>query len=424
MEPPPLSTMDLRSFGISTNAFLPDEPLITALPDYYEPWEAVAQNFIALVGDGSFRAAAKQLPILSTNHLESPMQWRRAYVILAYFTQAYVWGGSEAAEMLPPQISVPFLRVSAELELPPVLTASAANLWNFEGDASEPEALRTLISFTGTKSESWFLLIGVAIEARGARIIEAVVKGLHATESGNYRVLIDVLAVLRTCIQDVTALLSRLYEKCDPLVFYHQVRPYYAGSKNMEAAGLPRGLFYDEGDGKGQWRQLQGGSMGQSPLIHLLDAVMGIDHDEDVDLDDEEKFHSEVKKYMQGPHRRFLEYVSNTGSFRNLALAPPCSEDHHRLKESYTAAAEALAALRGKHFQIVTRYIILPSKRPWKQRQETLGLARLSPSASDDNALTGTAGTMLASFLKRTRDQTAAAGNLQDGDVDNHYQSA
>ncbi|PTB53962.1 hypothetical protein M431DRAFT_508997 [Trichoderma harzianum CBS 226.95] len=62
------------------------------------------------------------------------------------------------------------------------------------------------------------------------------------------------------------------------MTFYHRVRPFLADSKNMGAAGLPRGVFYDESDGKGEWRQLQGGSNGQSCLIQLLDVVLGIEH--------------------------------------------------------------------------------------------------------------------------------------------------
>ncbi|PHH80552.1 hypothetical protein CDD80_1064 [Ophiocordyceps camponoti-rufipedis] len=417
MQRRPLSSKDLRDFGLSKNAFLPDEAPLTLLPDsYYRPWELVAQNLTALVRDGGFRDAVHELPILSTDHLKSAAEWRRAYVLLAYFTNAYVWGGREAAEILPPQISVPFLRVSTELELPPVLTASAANAWNFTcsgAQASDPDSLDALVSFTGTESESWFLLVGTAIEAKGAGMVKVALATLDAMDTNNYPALIDALKSVRSFILDTTALLSRQYEKCDPMVFYHQIRPYYAGSKNMEAAGLPRGIFYDEGDGRGQWRQLQGGSMGQSPLIHLFDAILGIDHDEHRN-GSQRGFHSESRKYMQGPHRRFLEHVCSAGQVRHLALGPAVSmsEEHRRLRESYTAAAEALADLRKKHLQIVTRYIVLPSKRQWNEASPATGLAN---STGDGEELTGTAGTMLTSFLKRVRDETLAAGRLEEG---------
>lgn len=46
----------------------------------------------------------------------------------------------------------------------------------------------------------------------------------------------------------------------------------------MAAAGLPNGVFYDEGEGVGRWRQLRGGSNGQSSLIQFFDHILGIDH--------------------------------------------------------------------------------------------------------------------------------------------------
>ncbi len=69
-----------------------------------------------------------------------------------------------------------------------------------------------------------------------------------------------------------------MHEHCDPQRFYHEIRPLLAGSKGMAAAGLPRGVFYDQGNGKGLWRQYSGGSNAQSSLIQLLDVFLGVDH--------------------------------------------------------------------------------------------------------------------------------------------------
>lgn len=62
------------------------------------------------------------------------------------------------------------------------------------------------------------------------------------------------------------------------MVFYHQLRPLLAGSKNMATVGLPNGVFYDVGDGQGEWRQYSGGSNAQSSLIQLFDIALGIQH--------------------------------------------------------------------------------------------------------------------------------------------------
>lgn len=79
-------------------------------------------------------------------------------------------------------------------------------------------------------------------------------------------------------LQDLTSTLKRMHEKCTPAVFFHQLRPFLAGSKNMTAAGLPYGVFYDLGEGKGEWHQYSGGSNAQSSLIQALDIFLGVNH--------------------------------------------------------------------------------------------------------------------------------------------------
>jgi indoleamine 2,3-dioxygenase len=69
-----------------------------------------------------------------------------------------------------------------------------------------------------------------------------------------------------------------MYEKNQPDVFFHQLRPFLAGSKNMSAAGLPNGVYYDIGEGKGDWHQYSGGSNAQSSLIQTFDIFLGVNH--------------------------------------------------------------------------------------------------------------------------------------------------
>lgn len=319
--------------------------------------------------------------------------------------------------MLPPQITIPFLQVSAQLELPPVLTYAAANLWNFActgDDFSNLEDLKTLFSFTGTESESWFLLISVAMEAKGAGIIDTMTKAIDAIKIRDYETIINSLEELRRCIHNVGNLLERMYERCDPMTFYHKIRPFLAGSKNMADAGLPRGVFYDEGDGKGEWRQLRGGSNGQSSLIQFFDVVLGVDHKGDGNSTPEpgeQSFHSVVREYMPGPHARFLVHVARMGNIRELALLPPTTEEQRRLRDAYIAATETLTDFRNKHIKIVTRYIILPSKQPWRGTKQNL--ASSSSTSKESTELTGTGGTALLPFLKQARDETSKAGRLE-----------
>ncbi|KAI5459072.1 Indoleamine 2,3-dioxygenase [Mariannaea sp. PMI_226] len=411
-------TAELKNnFAISDNAFLPQENPLKQLPDsYYEPWELVVSHLPGLIESNRIRTSIEQLPVLSAERLRSEAEWRRAYVILAFLTHAYVWGGEKPEEILPPQITIPFLRVSKHLELPPVLTYAAANLWNFNSagdDFSRMSDLDTLISFTGTESEAWFLLISVAMEAKAGSIIPPMMRALDATKTRDYDIIISALHALRDCIDDVGLLLERMYEKTDPLEFYYDIRPFLAGSKNMEAAGLPRGVFYDEGNGKGEWQQLRGGSNGQSSLIQFFDIVLGVQHSPEGNITPEKgerSYHELVREYMPGPHRRFLTHIARKGSIRELALLPAATEEHQRFQLAYTEATKALSRFRNKHIQIVTRYIILPSKQPYRRKRQNLAS---SSSQKQGQELTGTGGTTLVPFLKQSRDETMDAGKLE-----------
>ncbi|CAG9936522.1 unnamed protein product [Clonostachys rosea f. rosea IK726] len=338
------SQADLQEFLVTRNAFLPESSPLERLPDsYYEPWEAIARELPKHIQQDTIRKVVADLPVLSTDRLQSVEEWRRAYVILAFMTHAHIWGGDKPAEIIPPQISIPFLKVSSHLELPPVLSYAAANLWNFScsgQDFTDLESLKTLVSFTGSKSEDWFLLISVAMEASGAGLIDTMLEALNAIKTRDYDVIIDALGELARRIKEVGTLLERMYEHCDPMVFYHHIRPFLAGSKNMADSGLPKGVFFDEGDGQGEWRQLRGGSNGQSSLIQFFDVVLGVDHKGD---------------------------GGRLGSIRELALAANTGggggQQQERLSAAYSAAIDALTDFRNKHIRIVTRYIILPSRQ-------------------------------------------------------------
>lgn len=176
------------------------------------------------------------------------------------------------------------LSASSHLGLPPTGTYAAFNLWNFTTSANtnkypyDLETLSILHTFTGTRDEEWFFLISTAIESRGAAIIPLMLSAISAVNMCDSQTLLNNLITFGDIISDCSSILQRMYERCNPDVFYHKIRPYLAGSKNMAAAGLPRGVFYDEGDGKGEWRYFSGGSNAQSSLIQLFDVILGVRH--------------------------------------------------------------------------------------------------------------------------------------------------
>ncbi|KAK3948187.1 Indoleamine 2,3-dioxygenase [Pseudoneurospora amorphoporcata] len=454
----------LTKYDITTNGFLPEGPPLEVLPDeYYAPWENLIRRLPALLDVGAFRAEVDdRLAVLEADRLGTwkEEEWRRAYVVLCFFAHGYIWGGARPSEVLPPQIAVPLVAVSSHLDLPPIATYASLNLWNFRcvpesspsttscslstdlslppsppltpafSSTSQPTTnkfkfdptnlsnLRTLHTFTNTPSESWFYLVSVAMEAQGAYIIPTMLYALQAIGLGSSDpdwkdTTTKALRELVKCVEAVGELLERMYEGCEPMVFYHQIRPFLAGSKGMGGVGLPRGVFYDlgaaMGEGhvgeeevqgqrrKGKWMAYRGGSNGQSSLIQFWDLVLGVEHvsagnssphsssstssssttAEKGEQQNMKPFHEEVREYMPLKHRQFLALVSKMGlgkgGIRKAVMEMvETATDHEgrdlnqkevELQKAFQDATRALANFRNKHLQIVARYIVIPSRQ-------------------------------------------------------------
>ncbi|KAH6627447.1 Indoleamine 2,3-dioxygenase [Chaetomium tenue] len=461
------SPLSLQDYAVTSNGFLPEEPPLRRLPDpYYAPWESLVETLSTSIAEQTLRQQVDQLPVLSTDRLTTEPEWRRACVVLAFLTHGYIWGGETAAEILPPPLTTPLLTITTHLGMPPVATYACVNLWNFHqqhplnttspaspASPSPPsaptnlDALTALHTFTGTPDESWFYMVSVAMEARGAYLVPAMLRTLEAATSARVgkcgaEVVADGLGELAAGIGELGGLLDRMDERCDPMVFYHRIRPFLAGSKNMAAAGLPRGVFYDGGEGVGEWRQLRGGSNGQSSLVQFLDVVLGVEHKAMGNSSPDsvassakvggESFHQEVRRYMPEPHRRFLEDVAvrYPGGMRKAVGdlvadgTGGSKEELMAVREAFEGATRALAEFRNKHLQMVTRYIIIPSRQPNPNQGVNLATAssRLTgtgapegrrPAPTAGGELTGTGGTALLPFLKQSRDETFQAGQLR-----------
>ena len=442
----------LADYGLSpTHGFLPDVLPLTRLPDpYYNKWEAVVANLQALILSKRLRGVIDRLPVLSTIGLEHDAEWRRAYMLLCFMAHGYIWSGDSPSERLPPSISVPLLKISDHLEVPPVATYAAVCLWNFkplfmDEDIDNVENLATLCTFTGAIDESWFYLVSIAMEARGAPIVPLMLTAIAAARENDAAEVTRCLSTFAERLDDLTTLLQRMHESCDPHIFYHRIRPFLAGSKNMGDAGLPNGVIYEDGSGNETYRQYAGGSNAQSSLIQFFDIVLGIEHrptgEKPSRAQDTERegrppppkhnFIMEMRRYMPGPHARFLSDVQTVANIRDFV-----EQNQHNtpLTVAYDACLSMLRALRDKHIAIVTRYIVLPSREvrarsrspeatrrklnlataPRRQQPQGIAYDARGAAAEQEAAaakkggsnLKGTGGTALIAFLKQARDET------------------
>ncbi|KAF2865534.1 indoleamine 2,3-dioxygenase alpha type [Massariosphaeria phaeospora] len=426
---PPLPR--LSDYGISPqNGFLPAEIPLEVLPDsYYQPWETIVRNFQSLILSKRLRRIVDALPILSTDLLLTEAEWRRAYSVLGFLAHAYVWGGDRPADIVPPSVSIPFLETCRHLELPSVATYAGVCLWNWRPMfTDEPidtlDNLSTLLTFTGALDESWFYLISVAIEARAGPIVPMMIDAIGAARRGDSNTVINCLRSFAERLDELGSLLERMYESCDPHVFYHRIRPFLAGGKNMADAGLPNGVKFDDGTGNQPYVQFAGGSNAQSSVIQFFDIVLGVEHrptgekrsnssvpEASPVSSPSHNFILEMRKYMPGPHRRFLEHVESVANIRDYVVA---NRNNRALVTAFDACLAMLRAFRDKHIQMVSRYIIIKSR---ETRSQSRSLSPKQASAQrvnianslqrgDSKKLRGTGGTALIPFLKQARDET------------------
>lgn len=126
---PPLS-----AYGLSKDCgFLSSAPVPALADPYYAEWESVLAGLQPLLQNGGLRAAVDGLPILSTSHLQTELQWKRAYLLLVSMLQGYVWSGAEPSEVSPllrlPEMYSHIFSAYRLLSQSPL--SKSASIWNY-----------------------------------------------------------------------------------------------------------------------------------------------------------------------------------------------------------------------------------------------------------------------------------------------------
>ena len=460
------------------SGFLPPTPPPTRLSSTYEPWEVTLdlaiQQRLHLGDDPSiteeqkatneeWRAAVRDMPVLSAEELESDEEKRRAHLVLAYLTHFYIHSLPLSEPVrIPPPLTIPLLKVSEILDIPPLLIYADTGIYNWYpegGEASLPttETIRTQTSFTNSIHEEEFYLCATRIELRGVEALSLMRSISHllasaymvssSTQSSSLEpsgpseadVLNDKisshLARLSIVVQDLRTLLLRVREKCDPEVYYTCVRPWFRGEDStpgrewvFEGGVYPSGRTPNGGGER--LRELSGPSAGQSALIHLLDIFLGVDHSYGAGGIQQKahamgkqsgmakrpkSFMERMQTYMPTPHRLFLEYVKRDPYPLRpfvLSLTPGSSSPPSvtALTDAYNTCVRCLKEFRDAHMIIATLYIIGPARRDQKRRAAANAVATDGEKQEGKQSeLKGTGGTDLVKFLKDTRTRTEEA---------------
>ncbi|XP_072043674.1 indoleamine 2,3-dioxygenase 2-like [Amphiura filiformis] len=370
----------------STYGFLLQDPL-TTLPDYFQPWMAVANRLEECIANETIREEIHKLPLLDHTRLSGHKALRLAQVVLSCLTQGYVWSDGEDGipTVLPKQLAIPYAGVSEQLGVPPSISVYSFGLANWKlKDSSQPpslENLEAIITVRGGSHSNWFYMNYVANEIAAAPGLAAIANAQQAVKDGNIQGLSGALQAIQASIKQIQSVLSRMNECCDPEIFYSKIRPFLTGwdSPAFKTKGLD-GLIYD-GVSK-QPKKLVGGTAAQSSILPSFDAALGVQA-----VAGQKSIMELFAQYMPPPHRNFINAISSGPSIKDYVF----SSGNKQLQGQFNDCLAALEQWRSYHIQLVTRYVVAMAGKSQDKKFVKHGLA-------------GTGGTDYMEFLKKMRD--------------------
>lgn len=370
-----------RSLPVLKRGFLPEQDPCTRLPAAFAPWDELGSELSGLLAAGRARERIEQLPLLEPRVLEDARHLERAMMLLSFFGHAAVWEkGREHPQLSFPQsVAVPWVQVAKRLGRPPVLSYSSHALNNWKRmDADGPIALgnlQLLQSFLGGLDESWFILVHVELEARGAPIVPAAVAAQQAVVEDKPELLLQQLRIIAEAQRETERVLLRMTERCEPSIFFSRIQPFLHGFLQLP-------VRYEGVKEFGEQPQpFAGASAAQSVLLPLLDAVLGVQHSHDT----MHQYLLELRRYVPPAHLALVEGMEQGPSVRDYLLSRRTPE----LVDAYNGCLELLGSFRQEHMEMTARYIIQP--------------ARQQASSKGDH---GTGGTPFTHYLKKHRDET------------------
>lgn len=348
----------LADYDVSPiTGFLPTEAPAPLGGEYFSQWERVVQDLPQFIKAKTLRDEVDALSELefSDSTLTSEGEWIRAYVILSFLGQGYIWmnGKEDLVHTVPKKLAVPWAAVSDRLGVQPVINYAASVLYNYRlKTPAKPmhlDNLCTLLSFTGSEDESWFFMVHAATEVAAGPGLDAMVNTFDYMNADDHTSICKSLKVVRSSIDNMKSKVQQMIKGCNPQIFYDIIRPFVSGSKNVDA--LPDGLLYEGVDTK--HREYRGASAAQTSSVYAFDMFLGTKHSGE----EQSEFVIEMRSYMPRAHREFLGKLDRMPSIREYCK----NSGNPDLIACFNEAVEALLNFRVLHHGIVTTYVLKPS---------------------------------------------------------------
>ncbi|KAG8678762.1 hypothetical protein FRC09_019562, partial [Ceratobasidium sp. 395] len=473
---PDTSTVAAHDFDVDVNTgFMPVQAPMTRIPlevsTELQAWERTLDQGLALhmkLGDQlhlyepgetekneRWRATVRALPVLDASVLDSDiLLLRRGHHVLVFLMHLYIHSApppsTPTPHVIPACLALPLCHISTQLGITPILTYADNVLWNWHIPRAHPlelpteSRIRSHTLFSGTPDEEHFYLTSARIELRGVAalgVMRSTLDELFIGDATAVRRIAAYLTRLSSIIDELTGLLLAVRDKCDPSVFYNQVRPWFRGATSDKRGWIFEGV--DDATAA-KVSSLSGPSAGQSSLIHALDIFLGVDHERGEGRGAEPTFLTKMEQFMPRHHRLFLQHLrrphrhlrefvlsthaaysahifndrgmpwfasSTTGLapraslFQTAAVGESGLKAATELQMAYDNSVAALKRFRDGHIKIATLYIVNMARS--QAAQQPIEVDTKGELTTD--GIKGTGGTSLVPFLKECRDNTVRA---------------
>ena len=370
--------LNLAEYDVTPErGFLPAEDPLMQLPPAFAEWDRLSAELPYLVLTSRVRRTLANFETPDLDLLTTKGELERAMLIVSALCMAYIWTEEPAAEVLPAVLAVPWAAIAEKLGRPPMITHSSVVLNNWRridpNDGIHADNLACTQHFMGGMDEQWFFTATTALEATGAPALLPLVQAKAAAADGDVGRVTELLGVIQQVFSDVNVALLRIYEKCEPFIFYNRIRMFLTG---WDQTGI---LF--EGVSETPFK-MHGGSAAQSTLLQAYDAALGIEH-----LHPEtQPFLTLMREYMPPKHRQLVTDLADGLSIYDFVQTH--KTDAPELVAVFNQCIDELDQFRRAHMEIAVRYVLHQGK-------------------NGEDGL-GTGGTSFVPFLSEARKETKA----------------
>lgn len=357
--------------------FLPSEDPLTELPPEFAEWDRLGRELPYLILTRRVRSTLANMVTPDLSRLTTNGELERAMLIVSALGMAYIWAEQPSIDRIPAALAVPWAAIAERLGRPPIVTHASVVLNNWRrldpNDGITGDNLACTQHFLGGMDEQWFFTATAELESVGAAALLPLVEAKDAVILGSVSQVAASLEQVRDVFNRVNSALLRIYERCDPHIFYYRIRPFLAG---WDQDGL---IF--EGVSETPLK-LNGASAAQSSLIQAYDAALGIEH-----LHPEtQPFLTLMRDFMPPKHRQFVEVLSTGQSIYSFVKVQKA--DSPQLADIFNQCIDELDEFRKAHMEVAVRYVLNAAKE------------------GEDGL--GTGGTSFVPFLSEARKETKA----------------